>query len=116
MCKNGDIGGMDDNKSPLLALWCLMLDLAIIVAHSVTNGRYPSLTKVIACTVITVSINAYCFWTAKKHREWRAALRLASKAGLRPAITIRQAVIVVAAIIGFSVLGTWALFTDHILS
>jgi hypothetical protein len=29
--------------TPMIAGWCAMLDISLIVLHAVTNGRYPSL-------------------------------------------------------------------------
>src|SRR5262245_7402790 len=95
--------------SLLLAIWSGMLDVAIIVSHLMSNGRYPSLFKVVVCTTITVAVNAYCWYTASKHRECRAAIARLIKEGIvRPALMPYQALFVVLAAMGFSALGGWA--------
>ena len=97
--------------TPLLALWCAMLDISIILSHALTHGRYPSLEKVIVCTAITLSLNAYCLWTARQHKVCREAFQAILKERLgQPAITIRQAAMVVGAVMFFSILGAWAFF------
>jgi hypothetical protein len=97
--------------TPLLAVWCGLLDVSVIVAHLLTNGSYPSLAKVVVSTSITVAVNAYCFYTARQHRACRQAFRELVRDGIaRPAITIHQAGIVVAALLGFTALWTWVFF------
>ena len=75
------------------------------------NGPIPSLAKVIVCTAITVTVNAYCYWTPGKHKACREAFRAIAKDGIgRPVLTAYQAAIIVAALMGFTVLSTWAFF------
>ena len=97
--------------TPMLAVWSALLDISTIVVHALTSGRYPSLARIIVCTSVTVTLNAYCFWTAKKHRECREACRAVVKKGIaRPAINTYQTGIVIAAVMGFSAIFGWAFF------
>jgi hypothetical protein len=95
----------------MFAAWCVLFDVSILAAHALTNGRYPSLAKVIVCTAITVAANAYCFWTEREHRACRIAMRRLTKDGIeRTAITVGQATIVVVVVMAVSALFAWVFF------
>jgi len=97
--------------TPMIAGWCVLFDVSILAAHALTNGRYPSLGKVLVCTAITVIANAYCFYTARQHKACRAAFAALVKDGIgRPAITVYQAAIIVLVVLAVSALLAWAFF------
>lgn len=97
--------------TPMFAAWCVLFDVSILAAHALTNGRYPSLTKVIVCTGITLAANAYCFWTEREHKACRVAMRGLLRDGVaRPAITVRQAAFVVLVVLVVSLLFAWVFF------
>ncbi len=97
--------------TPMFAGWCVLFEVSTVVTHILTNGRHPTLGRVLVCTAITVTANAYCFYTARQHRACREACAALVKEGIgQPAINVRQTVIVILVVMAVSALFAWTFF------